>query len=141
LLELRNLSALIREIFDKEVGRAYNKVFMKNPNQNGYPDLLALTPEGRKYIEKATTNGSIKTDKNLWSPYPFGGIEVKATCGNTPPASKVAKPKIGESRINVGLQSAEWKAHHQLTRNLLGIFWDFVDGLPTVLATFYRNDL
>ncbi len=55
-------------------------------------------------------------------------------------ASVQAKPKIGEARIPT-LVSAEWKAHHRDTNNLLGIFWDFVDGIPTVLAAFYRNDL
>jgi len=80
------------------------------------------------------------SDKSFWSPYPHGGIEVKATCGNTPSAKEQAKPQIGESRGHI-LQSAEWKAHHRETNNLLGIFWDFVDGLPTVLAAFYRNDL
>jgi len=65
---------------------------------------------------------------------------VKATCGNTPNARTAPKPKIGESRTPT-LESAEWKAHHRDTNNLLGIFWDFVDGLPTVLAAFFRNDL
>ena len=80
------------------------------------------------------------TQKTFWSPYPYGGVEVKATCGNTPNAKIAPKPKIGESRTPL-LESAEWKAHHRDTNNLLGIFWDFVDGLPTILAAFYRNDL
>jgi hypothetical protein len=141
LLGLRNLSSFVGEVFAKQVRLSEPNRLISNPNQDGYPDLCALTPEGVQYIERnRNADGSIKRDKTLWSPYPYGGIEVKATCGNTPPASRVAKPTIGESRAPI-LQTAEWKAHHQQTRILLGVFWDFVDGLPTVLATFFRNDL
>jgi hypothetical protein len=80
------------------------------------------------------------SDKTFWSPYPHGGLEVKATCGNTPPARIRPKPKIGEARLPI-LVSAEWKAHHQETNDLIGLFWDFVDGLPTIVAAFYRNNL
>jgi hypothetical protein len=142
LLGLRNLSALMGEIFAQQVLLAYNGKFIKNANQDGYPDLCALTPEGSKYVKQIVdTNGRVKTDKSLWSPFPYGGVEVKATCGNTPAARVKAKPLIGESRIEAGLVKAEWKAHHQDTKSLLGVFWDFVDTLPTFLAAFYRNDL
>jgi hypothetical protein len=80
------------------------------------------------------------TAKEFWSPFPYGGIEVKGTCGNTPAARIIPKPKIGESRYPI-LYSAEWKAHHRQTNNLAAIYWDFVDGLPTILAVFFRNDL
>ena len=113
---------------------------MRNPNQDGHPDLMALTPEGRRYIDERTADGQLDRAKRHWSPYPFGGVEVKATCGNTPSSREVPKPKIGEARIGI-LQSAEWKAHHRETNNLLGLFWDFLDGLPTILAAFFRNDL
>lgn len=139
LLGLRNLSSFIGEVFASEVCRHHKGKLMANPNQDGYPDLLALTPDGTKYIAEREKNGEM-SEKRYWSPYPYGGIEVKATCGNVPPAKTQAKPGMGDSRIPT-LVSAEWKAHHRDTNNLLGIFWDFVDGLPTVLAAFYRNDL
>ena len=141
ILGLRNLSSFVGEVFAKQVRLSEAERLISNPNQDGYPDLCALTPEGKAYVEEhKLSDGKIRRDKNLWSPYPFGGIEVKATCGNTPPAKKTAKPLIGESRLPI-VKTAEWKAHHQETKILLGIFWDFVDGLPTVLAVFYRNDL
>ena len=112
---------------------------MSNPNQDGYPDLLALTPIGSTYIAERRAKGEM-SEKKYWSPYPYGGIEIKATCGNVPPANVRAKPGMGDSRIP-SLVSVDWKAHHRETNNLLGIFWDFVDGLPTVLAAFFRNDL
>lgn len=139
LLGLRNLSSFVGEIFAAEVRKLHPSEFLKNPNQDGYPDLLALTPTGRAYIDEKVRDGQI-SDKRHWSPYPYGGIEIKATCGNTPPAKVTRKPEIGDSRIGI-LVSAEWKAHHRETNNLLALYWDFVDRLPTVLAVFYRNDL
>lgn len=141
ILGMRNLSSFVGELFARELHKAYDKVLIKNPNQDGYPDLCALTNEGKAYICKnLDRNGKPLPNKELWSPYPFGGVEVKATCGNTPAAAVQAKPLIGESRLPI-LLSAEWKAHHQQTQILLGLFWDFVDGIPTILAAFFRNDL
>ena len=139
-LGLRNLSSFVGEVLARQVGVRVPDRFRKNPNQDGYPDLCALTPEGRRYIEKHSDRNGVLPNKEFWSPYPFGGIEVKATCGNTPAAKTVRKPLIGETRCPI-LVSAEWKAHHQETKILLGAFWDFVDGLPTILAVFFRNDL
>lgn len=141
ILGMRNLSSFVGEVFGKELLEAYPNKLIGNPNQDGYPDLCALIPESTEYIKKLTSSdGNLKRDKNLWSPYPFGGIEVKATCGNTPASSRMPKPKLGGPRLPI-MVSAEWKAHHQLTKQLAGILWDFVDGLPTILAAFYRNDL
>lgn len=141
LLGMRNLSSFVGEVFAKQLRLLAPDMFIANPNQDGYPDLCALTSEGLAYIEKHKgKDGKVNPDKGLWSPFPCGGVEVKATCGNTPVASKTPKPLIGQSRVPL-LVSAEWKAHHQETKRLLGIFWDFLDGLPTVLAAFYRNDL
>ena len=140
-LGMRNLSSFVGELFGHEVGKAYHDKLVKNPNQDGYPDLCALTPEGKEYIKKnLQSNGQPLPNKEFWSPYPFGGIEVKATCGNTPDAETHPKPLIGESRLPIMI-SAEWKAHHQQTKMLLCILWDFIDGIPIILAAFFRNDL
>ncbi len=139
LLGLRNLSSFVGEIYARELCAIERGKFFSNPNQDGYPDLCALTPKGKKYIAEREQRGQMCA-KQFWSHYPFGGVEVKGTCGNTPAAKKCPKPKIGESRYPI-LVSAEWKAHHRETNNLVGIFWDFIDGLPTVLAVFFRNDL
>jgi hypothetical protein len=137
---LRTLSAMVGHIFSHHVGESHSEL-MLNPNQDGQPDLIALTRMGLAYISENTNeSGHLNTDKTLWSPYPFGGVEIKSTCGNTPPASEIPKPGIGDSRYPI-LASAEWKAHHQDTGLLLGVHWDFVDGYPVILALFFRNDL
>lgn len=136
---LRTLSAMVGHIFAQYVSQNHRDL-MLNPNQDGQPDLICLTNLGIRYIANNTIDGQLNSDKSLWSPYPYGGVEIKATCGNTPPASVIAKPRIGESRYPI-LVNAEWKAHHQDTGLLLGIHWDFIEGYPVILALFFRNDL
>jgi len=136
---LRNLSSFVGEIFARELYKLNRERFMPNPHQDGYPDLCALTPEGKAFVEEKRGIKQMSV-KEHWSPFPFGGVEIKATCGNTPKAAVVAKPQIGESRLAT-LQSAEWKAHHRDTNKLIGLYWDFLCGLPTILGAFYRNDL
>jgi hypothetical protein len=113
---------------------------MVNGHQDGYPDLCALTTDGRAYIEKIRAEG-MGDAKKSWASYPYGGIEIKTTCGAVPTPTKTRKkPGIGDQRSNQ-LTGADWKAHHRETNQLLGLFWDFIDRVPTVIGLFYRNDL
>lgn len=143
-LGMRNLSGIVGEYFGKSVQRKSNGTLHSNLHQDGYPDLLLInTPERKDYFDTlyTVTNGKkYPKDKSLFSPYKYGGIEIKATCGSTPPASKTPKPLIGEQRIDL-VNSFDWKAHHRETNNLVGILWDFLDEIPTIVAAFYRNDL
>ena len=52
----------------------------------------------------------------MFSPYKYGGIEIKATCGSTPSASHVAKPAIGDQRIHL-VNKFDWKVHHAMSRS------------------------
>lgn len=141
---MRNLSGIVGEYFGKSIQRFSHDALHSNLHQDGYPDLLlTLTEEQKAYFETLYTekNGrKYPKDKALFSPYRFGGLEVKATCGSTPSASVIPKPLIGEQRIAL-VNNFDWKAHHRETNNLLGIFWDFLDEVPTIVACFYRNDL
>lgn len=141
---MRNLSGIVGEYLGKSLQRFSQGNLHSNLHQDGYPDLLLVnTPERKKYFETLYTilNGKkYPRDKSLFSPYLYGGVEVKATCGSTPPASRVPKPLIGEQRIDL-VNSFDWKAHHRETNNLIGIFWDFIKEVPTIVAAFYRNDL
>lgn len=143
-LGMRNLSGIVGEYFGKSIQRQSNGMLHSNLHQDGYPDLLLInTPERKAYFDTlyTVTNGKkYPKDKSLFSPYKYGGIEIKATCGSTPPASKIPKPLIGEQRIDL-VNSFDWKAHHRETNNLVGILWDFIDEIPTIVAAFYRNDL
>ncbi|MCM1193581.1 MAG: hypothetical protein NC123_11450 [Butyrivibrio sp.] len=141
---MRNLSGIVGEYLGKSLQRFSQGNLHSNLHQDGYPDLLLVnTHERKEYFETLYTVSNGKKyprDKSLFSPYLYGGIEVKATCGSTPPANRIPKPLIGEQRINL-VDSFDWKAHHRETNNLIGIFWDFIDEVPTIVAAFYRNDL
>ena len=146
-LGMRNLSGLIGEYFARSVKRISNGKLESNLHQDGYPDLLLVdTPFKRAYFDKLYTllNGrKYPIDKEHFSPFRYGGIEVKATCGSTPSASRarnITKPLIGEQRVGI-INSFDWKAHHRATNHLLAVLWDFIDGLPTYVAAFYQDKL
>lgn len=143
-LGLRNLSGFVGEYFVNSLATISNDDLKMNPHQDGYPDLLLLkSKESKDYFKSIVT---IKDDrlypksKHLFSPYKYGGLEVKATVGSTPSAKKVPKPLIGESRIGI-LDSFDWKSHHRETNNLVAILWDFIDEIPVICAVFYSNNL
>ncbi len=143
-LGMRNLSGLVGEYFARSVARISNGIFQSNMHQDGYPDLLLTdTKEKLSYFEKLYTIKDGKRypiDKESFSPYKYGGIEIKATCGSTPPASKTPKPLIGEQRIDL-ISGFDWKAHHRTTNHLLAVLWDFIDSNPTIVAAFYQDNL
>ena len=145
ILGMRNLSAFVGEIFAASLITHSKGEFIKNPHQDGYPDLLLLDEEGKSLFKKISDFGGLR-DKGPFSPFANGGIEVKATCGSVPDANGcrrlglVDKPNIGDQRIKV-LRSYDWKAHHRDTNNLMGILWDFIDGTPQVVAVFFCADL
>lgn len=143
-LGMRNLSGLIGEFFAKCVVKVSNGNLKSNLHQDGYPDLLLTnTKEKLEYYKTLyiVRNGEkYPKDKVLFSPYKYGGIEVKACCGSTPPAKNIPKPLIGEQRISI-VKSFDWKAHHRDTNNLLAVLWDFIDSYPVIVAAFYQNKL
>ena len=141
-LGMRNLSAFIGEMFAAALAKASKGFLVKNPHQDGYPDLLVMTDEGKALLKTLENN---MQDKKPFSDFASGGIEVKATCGSVPTPAVFArrnlkKPEIGDERIGV-ITGYDWKAHHRLTNNLLGIVWDFVDGVPTIAGIFFSSSL
>ena len=144
VLGMRNLSGMVGEYFAKSVERFSSGNLHSNLHQDGYPDLLRTNNVQRmNYYNSLYTESFGKKhpkDKSLFSPFKYGGVEIKATCGSTPSASILPKPLIGEQRIDK-IISFDWKAHHRETNNLLSIFWDFINEVPTIVACFYRNDL
>lgn len=146
-LGMRNLSGMIGEYLARSVVKISKGKLESNLHQDGYPDLLLVdTSEKKSYFDTLYTiqNGrKYPKNKDCFSPFQYGGIEVKATCGSTPSASQarnITKPLIGEQRVSL-INSFDWKAHHRTTNYLLGVLWDFIDGLPTYVAAFYQDQL
>ena len=137
LLGMRNLSSFIGELFAASTVKSSEGLFVKNPHQDGYPDLLLHDESGKAHW--ATLQQRLR-EKNPFSPFGTGGLEVKATCGSVPDPKRLAtkglvKPAIGDTRITM-MVGYDWKAHHRTTNNLLGLLWDFRDRAPCVVAVF-----
>jgi hypothetical protein len=138
----RNLSGFVGELVAAAAIKASGGTFKRNPHQDGYPDLLLMDKSG---LEAWRLLSERLDEKKPFSPFPGGGIEVKATCGAVPTpaqcrARKLRKPKLGETRIGM-MTGYDWKAHHRETNNLVGVLWDFVEGRPRIVAMFYSSAL
>lgn len=144
ILGMRNLSSFIGELFVKSFQKVANDLFINNPHQDGYPDLLLMNNKGKEIYQDIIKTNRIQ-EKAPFSPFINGGIEVKATCGSVPSPKDCAKkglkkPEIGDSRIEL-LKGYDWKAHHRETNNLIGLLWDFIDQVPRIVALFFCNNL
>jgi len=47
ILGMRNLSAFVGELFARSIAKEANGLFISNPHQDGYPDLLLMDALGR----------------------------------------------------------------------------------------------
>lgn len=142
VLGLRNLSAFVGELFATGLAKASDGLLVRNPHQDGHPDLLLMDAVGRRRWQGLSDR---LDEKEPFSPFVGGGVEVKATCGGvpTPAVCKrrgIKRPEIGDARVGC-LTGYDWKAHHRETNNLVGVLWDFVADRPRVAAVFYANDL
>ena len=144
ILGMRNLSAFVGELFAKCLALESNGLFIGNPHQDGYPDLLLMNQSGKAIYEELRKSELLR-DKAPFSPFKNGGIEIKATCGSVPTPKECTKkhlhkPDMGETRIAL-MRGYDWKAHHRGTNNLIGILWDFNNGIPHIAAVFFGNTL
>ena len=142
ILGLRNLSAFVGEVYNRAVKKTAGNLIENNPHQDGYPDLLIMDQKGKELWNKLSSQ---LHEKEPFSPFLEGGIEVKATCGDLKSgkwftSNKINKPVIGESRLN-WITGYNWKAHHRETNNLIGLIWDFDEKKPTIMAIMYANSL
>ena len=142
LLGMRNLSAFVGAAFGAELSKISDGLLVLNPHQDGYPDLLLMDSVG---LSSWSSLSKTLKEKSFFSPFPSGGIEIKATVGDVESAKVLtkkglAKPEIGDSRIHL-VKSINWKAHHRETNHLLALYWDFISGLPAIAAVMYSADL
>jgi len=142
VLGMRNLSSFIGELYASAILKVSGDLFSPNPHQDGYPDLLLMDRFGKRAWDELAHRAG---EKSPFSPFPGGGIEVKATCGSVPtPAAcrkrGLCRPSLGDSRIGC-LVGYDWKAHHRETNNLIGVAWDFVARRPRISGVFYSHDL
>ena len=150
MLEGGALSSTIGSLFNSHLESLSDGSLIRNPVKGGNPDVLNLGPDEakKKYEYYTSTFGN---NVNVWDPkvfgyinkYPYGGIETKCTSINKP-AKTMKNCHIafgwGDQRIKYN-KSFGWSAHHNDNDNLCGIVWDFVNGLPTIVAVMYSDEL
>lgn len=131
ILDLRTLSGTVGETFVGEMNLICSSL-RKNPSIDGYPDLVqCATDEMIAYYNTYAKQESKES-------FQYGGIEIKNTFGYKKSGIDLFDGEQRLGRINKRL---EWKAHHQKTNHLLGLYSDYIDGYPTIVAAFYSDTL
>lgn len=95
------------------------------PVDRGCPDLIPA-----QYVEDGKDYD--------WAHFRKGGIEVKVTCGRV---KKNAGLRYDESRLWHLDNNMPWSAHHPDSTRMLGLLWDYVDGVAQIVGVFYSNRL
>lgn len=147
----RNLSGFIGEIY-KNILSAEVEPFHPNPHPDGRPDILSLDSELLiDYYKECFNeiNGRSIPVKSCFSPFKFGGLEVKCCIGESTAKQKeqykndhngmafgLYAPRVGY------LNNVNWWAHHSGSSNLLGLYYDYYapqNNMPQILAAFYST--
>lgn len=133
VLDFRMLSGMVGESLVSTLAATIAS-FEKNPNIDGYPDLLDASREDYR----ADIEAWLASEPARFIAYPHGGIEVKNTFGTKKSGRELAP---GEQRIDDINPKLDWKAHHRSTNSLLATFSDFVGDCPQIVAVMYADDL
>ncbi len=124
-IDYKTTSSIVGAIFCDNLAK--NTGSLVNPIEKGHPDIIPIV--------------AANSPEEVLRNYPLG-LEVKCTIGNI---TQGANLRAGQTRVNF-LTSITWQAHHREVRELLGLVWDFVPGLPSfnfpkITAVFYSNQL
>lgn len=147
----RNISGFLGEIY-KNILSDEVQPFYPNPHPDGRPDILSLdSPHLLTYYQKCfeLINGRSIPIKAKFSPFKYGGLEVKCCIGESTDKQKqqyrTAHNGIGFELYTprVGyLNNINWWAHHSSSSNLLGLYYDYYapeKNIPQILAAFYST--
>jgi hypothetical protein len=134
-IDFRMLSGMLGEALITIISQT-SDVLVKNPHIDGYPDLLDVSsPEKICFYQLPHSND---TPRDRFRDYTYGGIEIKNTFG-----VKINKQILqkGQPRISKINKKLDWKAHHENTNYLLGLYSEFIDDVPQIVAAFYSDEL
>jgi hypothetical protein len=140
----RNLSAVIGEIYKQFFSKQITE-FLLNPHPDGRPDLIFVKDKFQKeYYDLSFEETSHKKlpIKKRFTPFPYGGIEIKCSIGTHAVPVKMKKNyKPNEPRINF-LRDVGFMSHHIHELDLLGLYYDYYEeanGNPQILMAFYTK--
>lgn len=141
ILDQKVISGLVGEIFRAFLAEEASYLF-SNPRDDGHPDLCAISNSAIAFLSEygiTLPDVNANLSKAIWTPYGgeenrLPGVEIKATIIGTPVQLKRG-PRYLEAK------RPSWSAHHQDTPVLLGLVWDYVDSLPTIVGAFFANSL
>lgn len=126
VIDKKQTGAFLGAVFVSNLAETASTYLARNPSQTGHPDLIPAN-----YLNDGKTYH--------WDQFPNGGVEIKTSCGNLP-SGVTHELKLGAPRVN-DITGIVWKGHHNQINHLLGLFWDYYAGIPTVLGGFYSNEL
>jgi hypothetical protein len=154
ILGQRNISGFIGEVFSKFLEKEIVDL-KSNPHQDGRPDLINLSTIESKYFFSTSFVNENKNNpiKNNFTPYPFGGVEVKCSIGDFRPMRKEVKSKILQQKYGVDnidikipridfFNGINYWAHHQDCSSLLGLYYDYYGKSkfnPQIISVFYAK--
>lgn len=142
----RNLSGFIGEVYKSFLDDTL-KIIKMNPHPDGRPDLIFYNNIEYYNSGFKRINEKLMPNKKFFTPYKYGGIEIKCTIGSHSISKKEKternhKPfEIYESRIEF-LKGITYMAHHAHNINLLGLYYDYYedsDLCPQILTGFYSD--
>ena len=133
VIDFRMLSGMVGEMLVDQLSKA-NPDLEKNPNIDGYPDLVNVSTS--KYLEDFQEWKN--SDLSKFIKYPYGGLEIKNTFGTKKSGTSLLNSERRISKVN---RKPDWKAHHGYTNNLLALFSDFDKGIPKIVSALYADDL
>jgi hypothetical protein len=139
----RNISGFVGEVFSHLLSR-HTPGLVPNPHPDGRPDLIDVSsPLAQEHLRircyatgKSTQTVPIKAQ---FTPFKFGGVEVKATIGDLPHG--VDPPAVGTPRHR-HIRALTYWGHHRNCCNLLGVYYDYFvtrDSAPQVAAVFHAR--
>lgn len=152
ILGQRNISGFIGEVFSKTLSSKVNGL-ISNPHQDGRPDIINVSSlESKRFFYSSFLDRNHRIPiKERFSPYPYGGIEIKCSIGETYLNKELKNILLREYntdkfdiRIPRGMafSTLTYWGHHRDCSNLLGIYYDYYDNSyynPQIIALFYAE--
>lgn len=146
----RNISGFIGEIYKNFLANQFDALCL-NPHQDGRPDILSLdTEEAQRYYQSCFNhvNGRPVPIKEQFTPFKYGGLEVKCSIGSSGKAQTARFAMehghpfgLYDSRVGY-LNGITWWAHHSSSSNLLGLYYDYYapeNHIPQIIAALYAE--